>query len=484
MVVISLALSACAAPTPEVIEKEVVVEKPVVETVVVEKEKVVEKPVVETVVVEKEKVVEKPVVETVVVEKEVVVTPTPVPPGKFAGRSINFLAIQPHTVASKAVAQWFEEETGARVNVLIVPYGNVTEKAVLDVTSGAGEYDVIEYWYPMLGSLVENGVLVDITDWWNQNAAEIKADDFVPVFRDTFTSIGGKRYGIPYDGDLHLLFYNTTLFDKYNLTPPETWDEYLDACKTITEGEAGNEIYGCGIMGAKIPLILIGTYLSRLGAYGGSFFDEDGDPAINSPEAVAALEALVAQAPYALPEPAAVAFDELLGGWLTGRVGMAEFWTDLGQMTDNPEQSTIIGEWGVVPMPKGSGPKAKTIAPLNAGFGLGVSTMAQDPELAMEFLRFNSRPDINVRANTIVGGLDPTRLSTYDAPEYRAHVTDELAEASKAAVLSQAVPWPTDAKWAELQEVLNENLSLALTGAKTPQQALDDTQAAWEGILK
>ena len=69
----------CAAPTPEVVEKEVVVEKPVVQTVVVEKEKVVEKEVVKTVVVEKEvpveKIVEKPVEK--VVEK--VVTPTPVP---------------------------------------------------------------------------------------------------------------------------------------------------------------------------------------------------------------------------------------------------------------------------------------------------------------------------------------------------------------------------------------------------------------------
>ena len=64
-------LSACAAPTPQVIEKEVVVEKPVVETVIVETERVVEKPVVETVIVEKERVVEKSVVETVIVEKEV-----------------------------------------------------------------------------------------------------------------------------------------------------------------------------------------------------------------------------------------------------------------------------------------------------------------------------------------------------------------------------------------------------------------------------
>ncbi len=435
--------------------------------------------VVETVVVEKQ--VE--VVQTVEVEKqvEVVVTPTPAGPKPFEGRSINFLTIQPHTVASKDLAKWFEEETGARVNVLVVPYANVTEKAVLDVTSGAGEYDVIEYWYPMLGSLAENGVLVPIDDWWNDNAEAMQVDDFIPVFSQTFTVVDGTRYGVPYDGDLHLLFYNTTLFDKYNLEPPTTWDEYLTACKTITEGEGG-AAYGCGIMGAKIPLILIGTFLNRLGGFGGAFFDEEGNPTINSPEAVAALEALVEQSPYALPEPAAVAFDELLGGWLTGKVGMAEFWTDLGQMTDNPEQSKIIGEWGVVPLPKGDGPKAQISAPNNAGFGVGVSSAAQDPELAYEFLKFVGRPDINVRANTIVGGLDPTRWSTLDNADYRAHVGDELADAVKAAH-ANAMPWPTDAKWAELQEVLNENLSLALTGAKTPQKALDDTQAEWEALL-
>ena len=55
---------ACTPATPQVVEKEVVVEKPVVETVIVEKEVVVEKPVVQTVVVEKEVVVEKVVTAT------------------------------------------------------------------------------------------------------------------------------------------------------------------------------------------------------------------------------------------------------------------------------------------------------------------------------------------------------------------------------------------------------------------------------------
>ena len=69
LVAVSMLLSACGpAPTPVVVEKEKVVEKPVVQTVIVEKEKVVEKPVVQTVVVEKEKVIEKQVTRAAPVE--------------------------------------------------------------------------------------------------------------------------------------------------------------------------------------------------------------------------------------------------------------------------------------------------------------------------------------------------------------------------------------------------------------------------------
>ena len=82
-------LSACAQPTPVVIEKEVPVEKEVIRTVVVEKEVPVE--------IEKEVPVEKEVVKTVVIEKEVkvevVVTPTPAPEVEKAGKCCDVYRI-------------------------------------------------------------------------------------------------------------------------------------------------------------------------------------------------------------------------------------------------------------------------------------------------------------------------------------------------------------------------------------------------------
>lgn len=398
----------------------------------------------------------------------------------FEGRSITFVTVQPHNVASNYLADRFNEETGAEVEVIAVPYDAIAQEAQLDVQSGVGEYDVIEIWYPSLGFLAANDVLVDLTEWWDANAELIDADDFATTITDPYTLWDGRRWAVPYDGDTHILFYNTTLFEEFGVEPPTTWDEYLSVCQTITEAGEG-ETYGCAIMGANVPLILIGTFVNRLGGFGGSFFDADGNPTINSPEAVAALESLIAQSEFALPTPSAVAFDEALGGFLTGNVGMVEFWTDLGQMSDNPEMSGIIGEWAAVPMLTAEADMASAPA-LNAGFSVGISTLADDVELAEAFLEFIARPDINVEVNTLVGGLDPTRISTYDNEAYREHVTPELADTAKAA-LTSATAWPTDPSWPELQEVLNDNLAAALIGDKSAQQALDDTQADWETIL-
>jgi ABC-type glycerol-3-phosphate transport system substrate-binding protein len=51
------------------------------------------------------------------------------------------------------------------------------------------------------------------------------------------------------------------------------------------------------------------------------------------------------------------------------------------------------------------------------------------------------------------------------------------------AALPNQIPWPNSPLWFKMQEPLTDNLSLALTGDKTPKQALDDTQKAWEDIM-
>lgn len=168
LVIAVLALSACAPSTPQVVEKEVVVEKPVVETVVVEKEKIVEKPVVETVVIEKEKVVEKPVVETVVVEKEKVVEKvvTPTPPSKKGGTFVTSIAGDP------ASLNGIIANDGASLNVICLNQ--------LPLTLGG------ENWGDTIaGELAESWeVSEDGTEWIFHLRKDVTWDDGQPFTAD------------------------------------------------------------------------------------------------------------------------------------------------------------------------------------------------------------------------------------------------------------------------------------------------------------
>ena len=114
-------MAACAPPAPEVVEKEVIVEKEVPVTIEVEKEVVVvEKLVVETVIVEKEVAVE---------EVEPAPTPTPIPtPEPFVcEESDNGLVCKAEREGVTVVVPW----QGREVRVENLPLGTPEEQAKL-----------------------------------------------------------------------------------------------------------------------------------------------------------------------------------------------------------------------------------------------------------------------------------------------------------------------------------------------------------------
>ena len=202
LVVLSLVLAACAAPTPVVVEKEKVVEKPVVQTVVVEKEKVVEKPVVQTVVVEKEKVVEKPVSRGVVTVL-----------GVWGGNELdNF----------REVVYPFSEKTG----IGMAFEGTRDLAAVLTTRVQAGNPPDLAI-LPNPGQMVElakQGKLVDISTFMDMATLQ---EDYAQSWLD-LASYEGKLYGIFYKAaDKSLVWYNPKAFAAKGYKVPTTWDELI-----------------------------------------------------------------------------------------------------------------------------------------------------------------------------------------------------------------------------------------------------------------
>lgn len=396
----------------------------------------------------------------------------------YSGETLRFMIINPHAGSIEPLSAAFAEMTGATVEAVTVPYDQATAQATLDVVSGANEMDVFQYWYVDKEALVRDDVLLNISDRIDADA-DIDPDDFLGALYDSYTLVGDGRYGLPYDGDTHVLFYNATILERNGVEPPKTWDDYLNVIKTITEAESANGVYGALIQGKQFPIIICGTYANRLGGFGGDFLDANGAPALNSDASIAAAQAMLDAAPYATPTPLETEFGNSIPVFLGGQAAMIEFWTDLGTWAEDPEQSAIVGEWGVVPMPVGGSNTINRPA-MNAGWSFGVSAGSHNVDMAWDFVRMSASKEFHISVLTNnKTGVDPTRKSAMEA--YRGFAPKQADAVEEA--IENAFPWPTKPDSPEMMQVLTDELGLMLAGDKTAEEAMTDAQAEWEDIL-
>lgn len=402
--------------------------------------------------------------------------------GSLKGAKLALMVNQPHVVAFRdLLAPAFAKEFGGTLDVTAIPYDQLTSKQILDVQGGAGEFDVFDYFYFGLGALVDAGALVDLTDHIGEHEADIATDDFLPSLYDPYTLLDGKRWGLPFDGDTHVLFYNTELFERVGVEAPKTWDEYDAVAKKITAAGKG-EFYGAAVQGQQVPVILGCSFVNRLAGYGGTLVDADGRPTLTSDEAVAALEHLVAVAPDALPTPLQVGFDEANTGFLSGKAAMIDTWTDLGLKAQQTADSKIKDRWDAVSLPVG-GKNTTPRTALESGFGLGVSTGSQQQDVAAAFVRWATDARQNLLlASTGGSGIDPARTSVLDAPGY-AEVAAPITATIAAGLRSDALVWPKDRDSPKKMQDLVDQLALALDGSQDVKTSLKKAQKAWEASV-
>lgn len=399
--------------------------------------------------------------------------------GKFDGVTLKLLVNQPHVTSFRDVlAPAWNKETGGTLEVTAAPYDQLTSKQILDVQSGTGEFDVFDYFYFGLGDLVDAGALVDLTEWIDSNKDGIGVDGYLPSIYDPYTLLDDKRYGLPYDGDVHILFYNAELFDRYKVEPPTTWDEYDEVAAKITT-DARGAAYGAIVSGQQVPMILGCSYINRLTGYGGNLLDADGKPQLTSDASIAALQHLVDVAPVALPTPLQVGFDQANQAFLSGQGALLDTWTDMALRAEDPTASKIAGRWGAVSLPVGGSNTTPRTA-LDAGFGLGISTSSKNQDAAAAFLNWATATPQNLAVSSTAGaGIDPVRGEVLNSEGY-AKVVTAAVEPIREGLNGDPLVWPKQAGAPKLLQDLVDQLALAIAGTQTVDQSLENAQKSWE----
>jgi multiple sugar transport system substrate-binding protein len=515
LVVISMLAACGAAPEPEVVEVEKIV------TQVVEVEKEVEKIVTEVVEVEKE--VEKIVTE--VVEKEVQVEVTPVPEAKpYEGVEVNILTFTGPQIAEPLQRRGpdFTELTGAKINVIIVPFSDLYQKILTDAATGTNAFDAWVFAPQWMVDYIVPGYVEDLTDRI-ANDPDLQWEDVAPFFRDFSASYEGSIYTIPLDGDFHMGYYRSDLID----TPPKTWDEYLTLAAQFHGqdlNDDGDPDYGSCISkkrGAQAYWFIYDIAASMIQSQGtshGTFFDLDTmEPLVNNEAFAKALDIYNQTTEYGPPDELNLDVGDTRSLFTSGRCALSLDWGDIGTLAIDPETSIVMDKTGamilpgstevldretgaLVPCDEETCPHAIdgiNYAPFAAygGWSGGVNAGADDlvKDAAYDFFSYMAQPaQANVDVTIGKTGFNPYRTSQFlnrqawveagmspgAASDYLGAIEGSLASPNM--VLDLRIPQNQRYQ----QVVLDQAVAQFMAGELTLEEAMQQIYDGWEEITE
>ncbi len=233
---------------------------------------------------------------------------------------------------------------------------------------------------------------------WYQPLDPYMTEEFIAtlnpsIFIDGITTSGGNVYVLPENTPNinSIIYYNKDILEKYGVTElPKTYDEFLQACKTITEKSKGS-VYGLIEGGMQMNrLSIMARALASISggkiAPEGKILTVDGKASFDSPEMVAALEFLAELVEEGVVHPDTVSINAPTAREMFGQ-GQAAF--------------LMQGMW-CIPTWNQTYPELRigALAPptngeLNAVYGvpsedfgpwMGIYSKSKNPELAAEYL--------------------------------------------------------------------------------------------------
>ncbi len=347
--------------------------------------------------------------------------------------------------------------------ILKLSGSSLFEKSVIDMKSGVGTYDLVLIDDPNATQIQNAGWLADLGEMYKERGISLDSDFISPLTKLGRSPYGdaGTLYSLPHVGNVELFAYRKDLLDKYDLPAPDTWDNVMAAAKTLAKNEA--DIYPILFRGSKGNPIVTG-FLPLFWSFGGKVL-VDGQPAMDSPEALKALEFFLELAKYAPEGVAMYQSAQVKDAVYSGRGAMAiEVWPGWIKDLDNPDVSAVVGKVVVTKHPA----QVEKSSPMIGVWLAGIPEASKNKAAAFDFLQFLTSADMQEKMADVTG-IPPTRTSVHEVPALVAKYAWYPAQLDG---LRNGVPRPRTNKWKEIEEALGTYLQLALIGEMDARTAL------------
>ena len=302
---------------------------------------------------------------------------------------------------------------------------------------------------------------------------------FYPGFMEN-SQTGGKTWGIPFQRSTIVLYWNKEMFKEAGLDPnrpPATWQEQLEYAQKLTKRDASGQVtqWGLQIPSSGFPYWLFQALAIQNGV---NLMNAAGTQTYyDRPEVIQALQYWVDLARKHRVHP------EGIVEWGTTprdffERKMAMMWTTTGNLTNVKNNAKF--DFGVAMLPAGK----QRGSPTGGGnfYIFKKSTPAQR-EAAMKFIKWVTQP-----ARAAQWGIDTGYVAVspaaFDTPVMKKYVSEFPAAAVARDQLPYAKAELSTHDNQRVTKALNDGLQAALTGTKTPEQALRDAQREAERLLK
>jgi multiple sugar transport system substrate-binding protein len=355
-----------------------------------------------------------------------------------------------------------QENPNTSVKLTFVAYEALHDRIV--TSAPAGTYDTVLMDVIWPAEFASRNMIMDVTERF----PESERAKILPGALDT-VKYEGRYYGVPWIIDTKYLYYNEEMLEQAGVdSPPETWDAVVEAARRV-KGE--------GIV--EYPLVwswaqaeaLMCDYATLLGAYGGSFFSQDGAPEFNTGGGLEALEFMQMTLEEDLSNPASTeSLEEDVRRIVSqGEATMALNWTYMAALVNDPEESRVAGKVKVARTPEGpaGGPG------VNGSMGLAISAGSKNQDAAWRYIQFMTSPEMQNRYAEL---SLPIWKDSYDKQEVIEAAPDVVPVARQQ--FEDMILRPVVPNYNDISQTMQTEIQRALTGSKSPKKALDDAASA------
>ncbi len=367
------------------------------------------------------------------------------------------------------------EKVNPDIHVKAIYSGNYNDariKALAAIKAGASAQLAVMFAIDIY-DLIEQDAIVSFSDIATTKEDKAWLKSFYPSLMENGTTLG-KVWGIPFQRSTIVMYYNKDMFTKAGLDPeqpPKTWAELVSMGKKLTTKDQ----WGVMIPSTGYPYWMFGALAKQNGE---KLMDADGKKTyFDTKKVIESLEFWEdLSSKHKIMPTGTIEWGTLRENFLESKTAM--MWHSTGNLTSVKDNAKF--NFGVAMLPANE----MRGTPTGGGnFYIFKKTTEAERKASMKLIKFMTSPENSAKWSIGTGYIGISEAA-YKTKELEAYTKDFPAAQVAMDQLKYATAELSTYQTGRIRKLLDDAIQAALTGKKSPKEALVDAQKEAEKLLK